>query len=54
MIITNIEGLRDPFVLIEDNTYYVYGTGVRENHNWATHSMPAIKTKADGLTVNGS
>lgn len=28
MVITNIEGLRDPFVLVTDDAYYVYGTGV--------------------------
>jgi len=31
MIETNIERLRDPFVLLEDGIYYVYGTGVTEN-----------------------
>lgn len=30
MITTNIESLRDPFVLVEDDAYYVYGTGVTE------------------------
>ena len=29
MIKTNIESLRDPFVLVEDDAYYVYGTGVK-------------------------
>lgn len=31
MIETNIEYVRDPFVLVEDDAYYVYGTGVVEN-----------------------
>ena len=27
MIITNVEGLRDPFVLLDNGVYYLYGTG---------------------------
>ena len=27
MIITNVQGLRDPFVLVENGVYYLYGTG---------------------------
>ena len=27
MIITNVEGLRDPFMLVENGVYYLYGTG---------------------------
>lgn len=38
MIITSVEGLRDPFILAEDGKYYLYGTGVRhgdwENTVW--------------------
>ncbi len=30
MIITNVEGLRDPFMLLDNGVYYLYGTGV--NH----------------------
>lgn len=37
--ITNIKNLRDPFVLVEPDAYYVYGTGVTgtdwENTVWA-------------------
>ena len=33
MIITNVEGLRDPFVLVDDGVYYLYGTGV-SNEDW--------------------
>ena len=33
MIITNVEGLRDPFVLLDDGIYYLYGTGVT-NNDW--------------------
>ena len=28
MIVTNVEGLRDPFILCENGVYYLYGTGV--------------------------
>ncbi|MBO5078206.1 MAG: family 43 glycosylhydrolase [Oscillospiraceae bacterium] len=31
MIITNVEGLRDPFVLLDNGIYYLYGTGVVGN-----------------------
>ena len=33
MIITNVEGLRDPFMLIDNGVYYLYGTGVHHG-NW--------------------
>lgn len=28
MIITGVEGLRDPFILVDNGVYYLYGTGV--------------------------
>lgn len=28
MIITNVQGLRDPFMLVENGVYYLYGSGV--------------------------
>lgn len=31
MIITNVEGLRDPFILLDNGVYYLYGTGNTEN-----------------------
>ncbi len=38
MIITNLEGLRDPFMLLDNGTYYLYGTGVSgrdwDNSTW--------------------
>lgn len=34
MIVSSVEGLRDPFVLVEGNTYYLYGTGVSQNADW--------------------
>lgn len=33
MLITNVEGLRDPFILLDNGVYYLYGTGV-EGGNW--------------------
>lgn len=30
MVITNVEGLRDPFMLLENGVYYLYGTGVKK------------------------
>lgn len=33
MIITNVEGLRDPFLLREGDVYYLYGTGVMTDWN---------------------
>lgn len=33
MIVTNVEGLRDPFMLVDDGVYYLYGTGVL-NSDW--------------------
>ena len=38
MLISNIEGVRDPFVLLDNGTYYLYGTGVGRDWNdtvWA-------------------
>ena len=37
MIITKVEGLRDPFLLQENGVYYLYGTGVAgdwDNTTW--------------------
>lgn len=38
MIITSVEGLRDPFILVDNGVYYLYGTGVHgddwENTCW--------------------
>ena len=33
MIVTNVKGLRDPFMLVDDGVYYLYGTGVL-NKDW--------------------
>ncbi len=46
MIETNIRGLRDPFVLVEDGTYYVYGTGVASG--WVNSTYDCYKSR-DGL-----
>ncbi len=38
MIITNIEGLRDPFILVDNGVYYLYGTGDNgDNTIWACY-----------------
>ena len=41
MIITPIEGLRDPFLLLDNGIYYLYGTGVSgrdwDNTTWACY-----------------
>ncbi len=31
MIITNVQGLRDPFLLLDNGVYYLYGTGVNQD-----------------------
>ena len=46
MIKTNIEGLRDPFVLRDGGTYYVYGSGV--SHGWDNSTYDCYKS-TDGL-----
>lgn len=46
MIKTNIIGLRDPFVLIESNAYYVYGSGVASG--WDKSTYDCYKS-TDGL-----
>ena len=34
MIKTNIKKLRDPFLLLSNGIYYMYGTGVGQNNDW--------------------
>lgn len=34
MIITSIEGVRDPFILVESGVYYLYGTGIKTENDW--------------------
>lgn len=51
MIETNIQGLRDPFVLVEDDAYYVYGTYVTEKGNWNTTRWGCYKSEG-GLSDN--
>lgn len=50
MIETNIESLRDPFVLVENEVYYAYGTGVIgkdvDNTIWGCYKN--ISGKLDG------
>lgn len=51
MIITNIEHLRDPFVLVENGCYYVYGTGVQKNEcsNWDNTGWACYKNDSGSL-----
>ncbi len=35
MIVTNVEGVRDPFIFVENGVYYLYGTGVLTDGDWA-------------------
>ena len=41
MIFTNIEGLRDPYMLLDNGTYYLYGTDVKardwDNTTWGCY-----------------
>lgn len=48
MINTGIEFLRDPFVLVEDDAYYVYGTGV-ENNDWSNTVWACYKNDSGRL-----
>lgn len=34
MIITNVQGLRDPFMVTHNGVYYLYGTGVGISNSW--------------------
>ncbi len=47
MIITNIEHLRDPFVLVTDDAYYVYGTGV--DADWDNTTWVCYKNTSNSL-----
>ena len=60
MINTGIENLRDPFVLVDEGTYYVYGTGVTDgdwdNTLWTCYKNTSGKldgewTKVPNLAV---
>lgn len=56
MIETNIEHLRDPFVLVDDKAYYVYGTGVFnndwENTCWACYKNDSGKLNGEWIMTN--
>ncbi len=51
MIITNIENLRDPFVLVEENAYYIYGTGTK-NRDWDNTIWACYKNDNEKLDGN--
>lgn len=48
MVETNVENLRDPFVLVENDTYYLYGTGV-ENNDWENTIWACYKNESGKL-----
>lgn len=48
MIITSIRGLRDPFVLVEPNAYYVYGTGT-SGKDWDSTVWACYKNTSGNL-----
>ena len=48
MIVTNVEGLRDPFMLVDDGIYYLYGTGVL-NKDWGTTTWDCYVNNSGNL-----
>ena len=48
MIKTNIESLRDPFLVVEDDAYYIYGTGVT-NADWGNTMWDCYKNTSGRL-----
>ena len=49
MIETNIKKLRDPFVLVENGIYYVYGTGVNADNDWKNTTYACYKNTSGRL-----
>lgn len=49
MIITNVQGLRDPFLLLDDGVYYLYGTGVTQG-DWDNTVWDCYVNSAGSLT----
>ena len=53
IITTNIEHLRDPFILVEDGIYYAYGTGVPigewDNTTWNSTTWACYKNTSGRL-----
>ena len=50
MIVTDIEKLRDPFVLCDNGVYYLYGSGVGEDANWSDTMWVCYKNKSGHLS----
>lgn len=48
MIKTNIESLRDPFMVVEDDAYYIYGTGVTDG-DWSNTKWDCYKNTSGRL-----
>jgi len=47
MIITGIEGLRDPYMVVCDDAYYLYGTLVKNNGDWKDTAWGCYKNEGD-------
>lgn len=48
MIITNVQGLRDPFILLDNGIYYLYGTGT-PNGDWDSTIWDCYKNTSGKL-----
>ena len=49
MIITNINQLRDPFLLMANGAYYMYGTGVGPGNDWDNTNWICFKNDSGRL-----
>jgi len=49
MIVTNINQLRDPFLLMANGAYYMYGTGVGPNNDWDNTNWICFKNDSGRL-----
>ena len=49
MIITNIHQLRDPFLLMANGAYYMYGTGVGPGNDWDNTNWIGFKNDSGRL-----
>ncbi len=51
IITTNVKNLRDPFVLVEDDAYYLYGSGV-DGTDWINSVWACFRNTDDSLSGN--
>lgn len=49
MIVSNVQGLRDPFVVLHNGTYYLYGTGVGVENSWDNTAWDCYVNKSGRL-----